>query len=157
MTDETVSVVVGLAPFVLALQLVSGVPKLFINGVERVLSTSTVSGVSIVTKRLSLGADVLMTKATDLWFDDVRVCDTIVSGNGQLYRYRDEYDATPVTVTYGFRIADDESLQIVKSQGSDSSKLVLGNPYPANAVGVNSMGMINSGSVDIVTEMLNKP
>eukprot|EP00899_Mesostigma_viride_P017069 jgi/Mesvir1/25363/Mv01465-RA.1 len=162
-TNETAEVVVGSNAFVLGLQLDTGAPKLFINGVLRAWTVSNVSGVNILTRRLSLGSKTLTTvTGYDIWYDDVRVASSLLSGDSQLYRYSDEYDAAPLTVSYAFRIADDESIQLVKWQGSDSSNLVLGNPRPANDAGVNLMPGLGNGAsdlaaTDVVFEALNKP
>eukprot|EP00899_Mesostigma_viride_P010929 jgi/Mesvir1/19838/Mv13128-RA.1 len=161
--NETADIVVGSNTFVLGLQLDTGVPKLFINGVLRAWTAANISGVDILTRRLSLGSKTL-TSVTgyDILYDDVRVASSLLSGDSQLYRYNDEYDGSPLTVSYAFRIADDESVQLVKWQGSDSSNLVLGNPRPANDTGFNLMPGIGSGAsdaaaTDVVFEALNKP
>eukprot|EP00899_Mesostigma_viride_P005409 jgi/Mesvir1/1486/Mv14469-RA.1 len=81
----------------------------------------------------------------------------------QLYRYSTEYDASPLVVTYGFRIADDETLQIVKTQGSmaSSTDTMLGNVLPVSedgvgALTVNALGSIGSANVDPVLDLTNK-
>eukprot|EP00899_Mesostigma_viride_P013464 jgi/Mesvir1/22118/Mv18721-RA.1 len=110
----------------------------------------------------------------NIGFKNWRVVDTLAAGGAtptmtspqimytQLYRYADEYDSEPLMVTYGFRIGDDETLQIVKTQGSATTTTLLGNPMPASdnisgtALDGNSMGTVEDGTVNVVLELLNK-
>eukprot|EP00899_Mesostigma_viride_P012953 jgi/Mesvir1/21659/Mv04080-RA.1 len=127
-------------------------------------STSTARGVYLGPRRTYDATGVAISAAYKNW----RVVDTALNSmttsqiaDTQLYRYANEYDAGPITVTYGFRIGDDETLQIVKTQGSMANDTLLGNPLPISedtggALTVNSLGAIDSSSVDVVMEVYNK-
>eukprot|EP00899_Mesostigma_viride_P023811 jgi/Mesvir1/4614/Mv19621-RA.1 len=129
-------------------------------------STSTARGVYLGPRRTYDAAGVAISAAYKNW----RLVDTALNSmtaqqiaDTQLYRYSSEYDSGPLTVTYGFRIADDETLQIVKTQGSMASTTnsMLGNILPVSedgtgALTVNSLGAIGSSTVDPVMDLTNK-
>eukprot|EP00899_Mesostigma_viride_P021990 jgi/Mesvir1/29793/Mv19489-RA.1 len=146
-------------------------------------SFTGVTGVSLsatgADRGIYLGARSAYQTATspnpfNIGFKNWRVVDTLAAGGAtptmtppqimytQLYRYADEYDSEPLMVTYGFRIGDDETLQIVKTQGSATTTTLLGNPMPASdnisgtALDGNSMGTVEDGTVNVVLELLNK-
>eukprot|EP00899_Mesostigma_viride_P029751 jgi/Mesvir1/9961/Mv05753-RA.1 len=124
--------------------------------------------------RSAYPANPANTNPFNIGFKNWRVVDTLAAGGStatmsssqimytQLYRYADEYDSEPLMVTYGFRIGDDETLQIVKTQGSATTTTLLGNPMPASdnisgtALDGNSMGTVEDGTVNVVLELLNK-
>eukprot|EP00899_Mesostigma_viride_P004937 jgi/Mesvir1/14444/Mv05126-RA.1 len=181
---ETTGIVVGASEFVLGVHLTASGPVLFINGVQPAMTnngwrtllnvattapvvalstTATDRGIYLGARRAFPGGS---STPFNVGFKNWRVVDTSVPsnmsdeqiGNLQLYRYADEYDSEPLMVTYGFRIGDDETLQIVKTQGSATTSTLFGNPMPASddAVAGNSMGGVADGTTNVVFELLNK-
>lgn len=91
-----------------------------------------------------------------VWYDDLRVIEgqAVANKNTLLYGWREMY-AEPVTVTYGFRVANDESLQLVKVRGSAGASRALDGPAPRTVTGGNDMGGLFDGAIDVVTRSSN--
>eukprot|EP00899_Mesostigma_viride_P007515 jgi/Mesvir1/16765/Mv15137-RA.1 len=189
---ETNIPVVSTSEFVLGIYLhpTATTPTLYINGVliTDLLAWRTMANNATATVSVANTGVVLSTTSTargiylgprmsyvsgatiNAAYKNWRVIDTSINSmtaqqiaNTQLYRYSSEYDSGPLTVTYGFRIADDETLQIVKTQGSmaTTTDTMLGNILPASedgtgALTVNSLGAIGSSTVDPVMDLTNK-
>eukprot|EP00899_Mesostigma_viride_P023356 jgi/Mesvir1/4204/Mv22618-RA.1 len=158
--EKTTDTLTTYDPFVLGVQVTdTGRPKLFVNGVEKTMTSDgasgTITGLTILTKTLFFGT-VALFNSKDTWYDNIRVCKGLISGDGQLYGYRGQY-VKPVSVTYGFRIDDDESVQLVKIKGSGNDALVANNPAPMADDGTNSLGTTYGASADVVSQWSNKP
>eukprot|EP00899_Mesostigma_viride_P005183 jgi/Mesvir1/14666/Mv05332-RA.1 len=181
---ETTTAVVGVNEFVLGIYLTSTEPILYINGTAGTMiawrtfanATATVgsstTGVIISStasaRGIWLGPRTAWVSGTTISaaYKSWRIVDTVINsmtaaqiGYTQPYRYANEYDASPLTVTYGFRIADDETLQLVKTEGSSSASAVLGNPMPASesagVLNVNTLGTIADSFSNVVLSLLN--
>eukprot|EP00899_Mesostigma_viride_P005182 jgi/Mesvir1/14665/Mv05331-RA.1 len=191
---QTINPVVSSSDFAIGVCMTATEPQLYINGVLKTVAngamsawrtyanvTTAVNSVvtfdTVTAKRgVFIGARTAYTAGTSgklqMAYQNWRVVNTTSPSamtasqiaNTQLYRYAEEYDAEPLTVTYGFRIGDDETLQIVKTQGSYSAAKVLGNPAPASetvstgssTLTTNTLGTINDSAVDVVLELLNR-
>eukprot|EP00899_Mesostigma_viride_P012586 jgi/Mesvir1/21328/Mv10015-RA.1 len=133
-------------------------------------STASARGVYLGPRSTYDVTSTVTTPTLNVGYKNWRLVDTALNSmtaqqiaDTQLYRYSSEYDSGPLTVTYGFRIADDETLQIVKTQGSMASttNTMLGNILPVSedgtgALTVNSLGAIGSSTVDPVMDLTNK-
>eukprot|EP00899_Mesostigma_viride_P000398 jgi/Mesvir1/10359/Mv10560-RA.1 len=185
---ETADAVVSASEFTLGIRLqeTTNEPILYINGAIPAMTavgwratstnlfTSTNTSVTLSgtasQNGIYLGARTLYVSGTAInaAFKNWRVVDTLTPAmtsdhiaKTQLYRYADEYDSEPLAVTYGFRIADDETLQFVKTQGSATTSTLFGKPWPAgdDAGGTtltdNTLGTIEAGATDVVLELRN--
>eukprot|EP00899_Mesostigma_viride_P014745 jgi/Mesvir1/23271/Mv03169-RA.1 len=133
-------------------------------------STASARGIYLGPRSTYDVTSAVTTPTLNVGYKNWRLVDTALNSmtaqqiaDTQLYRYSSEYDSGPLTVTYGFRIADDETLQIVKTQGSMASttSTMLGNILPVSedgtgALTVNSLGAIGSSTVDPVMDLTNK-
>lgn len=164
---------------------VSGAVHLYVNGVAQTLTATKRVDDALTTGQswgVTMGetSDIVITvgstthgngeKPVDVWYKNLRLIDTLHASfdavlggsvrvaqisNAQLYRYADEYDGAPIAVSYSFRIADDEGLQIAKTRGSASTLTLLGNPVPHGSVHSNTLGAISDAAADLVAEMWN--
>eukprot|EP00899_Mesostigma_viride_P018408 jgi/Mesvir1/26569/Mv25607-RA.1 len=131
---------------------VTGLLSLYLNGVMVAASGASVDVGASPTLTLGPGKNQA---GYSVWFDDVRVNSAaITAANTQLYGYKEMY-AEDQIVTYGFRIGNDESMQLVKVRGSGSHSRVCMKPAPNTITDSNTMGEIGSTGLDVVSESLN--
>lgn len=142
--------VVGADPLVAALVIAGTSASVYVNGVQAV-SPQTVTLTGSQTLSLLHGAS-----GGAVGFDDLRIINgvAVTDANTLLYGWREMY-AEPKTVTYGFRIADDESLEVVKVRGSNSTSRVFHDPAPCTVTGSNDMGSIADAAADVIMRTLN--
>eukprot|EP00899_Mesostigma_viride_P005287 jgi/Mesvir1/1475/Mv25485-RA.1 len=151
-TTESSSVVVGSNPFVFAIVRDSALSstKLYVDGA---LAVTIASSVDVgATPTLTLGPGKAQAGYT-LWFDDVRIkAAAITAANTLLYGWKEMF-AADQTVTYGFRISNNEGLQLVKVRGSGGLNGWVGtNPSPNTVTSGNTMGAIGSATASVITE-----
>eukprot|EP00899_Mesostigma_viride_P000428 jgi/Mesvir1/10386/Mv25223-RA.1 len=133
-------------PFTLCITMSGAEVKFYLDGA---LVASSANGALGPTPRLDLYGAVV----GDVWYDDVRFVSgqALTSANTMLYGWKEMYAANQ-TVTYGFRISNNEGLQLVKVRGSGGSGWIGLNPAPNTVTSGNSMGAIGAATAAVITE-----